>query len=133
MRLLHARADLLRAWDARGSGSRRAKSGDRRSFGPDGGVHGRRNPGADERQHLSLLRLPSDTRSDPRLRGNVRMKPFTYERAQSAAGAAKIAAQTPSARFLAGGTNLLDLMKLEIETPTHLIDVGRLPLAEIEE
>jgi xanthine dehydrogenase YagS FAD-binding subunit len=61
------------------------------------------------------------------------MKPFTYERAQSAAGAAKIAAETPSARFLAGGTNLLDLMKLEIETPTHLIDVGRLPLTGIEE
>jgi xanthine dehydrogenase YagS FAD-binding subunit len=61
------------------------------------------------------------------------VKPFAYERAGSVAGAAKIAAETPGARFLAGGTNLLDLMKLEIETPTHLIDVGRLPLAEIEE
>jgi len=61
------------------------------------------------------------------------MRPFTYERAESAAGAAKSAAEAPGARFLAGGTNLLDLMKLEIERPTHLIDVGRLPLAEIEE
>ena len=60
------------------------------------------------------------------------MRPFTYERADSAAGAAKAAAETPSAKFLAGGTNLLDLMKLEIERPTHLIDVGRLPLAQIE-
>ena len=61
------------------------------------------------------------------------MRPFTYERAETAAGAAKAAAETPGARFLAGGTNLLDLMKLEIERPTHLIDVGRLPLAHIED
>jgi xanthine dehydrogenase YagS FAD-binding subunit len=60
------------------------------------------------------------------------MRPFTYERAQSAVGAAKAAAETPGAKFLAGGTNLLDLMKLEIERPTHLIDVGRLPLSQIE-
>jgi xanthine dehydrogenase YagS FAD-binding subunit len=61
------------------------------------------------------------------------MRPFTYERAEHAAGAAKTAAETPGAKFLAGGTNLLDLMKLEIERPQHLIDVGRLPLAEIAE
>ena len=60
------------------------------------------------------------------------MRPFTYERATSAAGAAKAAALWPGARFIAGGTNLLDLMKLDIEQPTHLIDVGRLPMAEIE-
>ena len=59
------------------------------------------------------------------------MRPFTYERATDPAAAAKAAAGTPGARFLAGGTNLLDLMKLEIETPTHVIDVGRLPLARI--
>src|ERR1700677_2981222 len=53
------------------------------------------------------------------------MRPFTYERAESPAAAAKAAAETPDARFLAGGTNLLDLMKLEIERPLHLIDVGR--------
>ena len=61
------------------------------------------------------------------------MRPFTYERATSAEAAVKSAAATPGARFIAGGTNLLDLMKLEIETPAHLIDVGRLPLAAIEE
>ncbi|MBX3485411.1 xanthine dehydrogenase family protein subunit M [Phenylobacterium sp.] len=59
------------------------------------------------------------------------MKPFTYERAESPAAAAKAAALTKGARFIAGGTNLLDLMKLEIEQPTHLIDVGRLPMAAI--
>jgi xanthine dehydrogenase YagS FAD-binding subunit len=60
------------------------------------------------------------------------MRPFTYERATSVAGAVQ-AAQQPGARFIAGGTNLLDLMKLEIEAPTHLVDVGRLPMASIEE
>jgi len=59
------------------------------------------------------------------------MKAFTYERATSAAEAAAMAARTPNARFIAGGTNLLDLMKLQIETPPHLIDVNRAGLAEI--
>ncbi|MDX9998991.1 MAG: FAD binding domain-containing protein [Phenylobacterium sp.] len=60
------------------------------------------------------------------------MRPFTYERAAGVGEAVKRAAETPGARFIAGGTNLLDLMKLHIETPTHLIDVGRLPLSQIE-
>ncbi|MBI1199297.1 MAG: xanthine dehydrogenase family protein subunit M [Phenylobacterium sp.] len=60
------------------------------------------------------------------------MKPFTYERAADARAAVKAAAETPGARFIAGGTNLLDLMKLEIEAPQHLIDVSRLPMAAIE-
>lgn len=42
---------------------------------------------------------------------------FTYERAQSPAQAAAAVAARPGARFIAGGTNLLDLMKLQIETP----------------
>jgi xanthine dehydrogenase YagS FAD-binding subunit len=58
------------------------------------------------------------------------MRSFTYERARDVA-AAVAAAAAPGARFIAGGTNLLDLMKLDIETPSHLIDVSRLPLAEI--
>jgi len=61
------------------------------------------------------------------------MRPFTYERADDPQGAVRAAAETPGARFIAGGTNLLDLMKLEIEQPQHLIDVSRLPLAGIEE
>lgn len=60
------------------------------------------------------------------------MRPFTYVRAQSPAEAAAQAAQTEGAKFIAGGTNLLDLMKLEIETPLHLIDVNDLALDRIE-
>jgi xanthine dehydrogenase YagS FAD-binding subunit len=60
------------------------------------------------------------------------MKPFTYERAHSPAAAAAAAARIEGARFIAGGTNLLDLMKLEIETPTHLIDVNGIALDKIE-
>ena len=60
------------------------------------------------------------------------MKPFTFERAASPAAAAAAAATHPGARFIAGGTNLLDLMKLQIETPAHLIDVNGLALDKIE-
>src|SRR5947209_2097773 len=60
------------------------------------------------------------------------MKSFTYERANSPAEAAAAVARVSGAKFIAGGTNLLDLMKLEIETPTHLIDVNGLALDEIE-
>jgi xanthine dehydrogenase YagS FAD-binding subunit len=56
------------------------------------------------------------------------MKAFSYERASSPQGAASAAASHPNAKFIAGGTNLLDLMKLEVETPNHLIDVNRLKL-----
>jgi xanthine dehydrogenase YagS FAD-binding subunit len=56
------------------------------------------------------------------------MKPFTYERATTPAQAAAAVARQPSAKFIAGGTNLLDLMKLQIETPTHLVDVNGLGL-----
>ena len=61
------------------------------------------------------------------------MKPFTYERATSAAEAASAAAGRKGAKFIAGGTNLLDLMKLEIEAPVHLIDVNGTGLDKIEE
>ena len=60
------------------------------------------------------------------------MKPFTYERPSDPQSAAAAAAN-PGAKFIAGGTNLLDLMKLEVETPVHLIDVSRLPLSTIED
>ena len=61
------------------------------------------------------------------------MKAFEYTRASSPADAAALAAKTPGAKFIAGGTNLLDLMKLEIETPAHLIDVNKLALDRIED
>jgi xanthine dehydrogenase YagS FAD-binding subunit len=57
---------------------------------------------------------------------------FSYERAKSPTAAAAAAIRNPEARFIAGGTNLLDLMKLEIETPTELIDVNGLSLDRIE-
>lgn len=60
------------------------------------------------------------------------MKTFTYERVTTPAEAAASAQRTEGAKFIAGGTNLLDLMKLEIETPTHLIDVNGLSLDSIE-
>lgn len=60
------------------------------------------------------------------------MKSFTYERAATPAAATAAYAKNNGARFIAGGTNLLDLMKLEIETPTHLIDVSRLGFDKIE-
>ncbi|CAN5658796.1 xanthine dehydrogenase family protein subunit M [soil metagenome] len=61
------------------------------------------------------------------------MKTFTYERAETPAGAAAALGRMPGAKLIAGGTNLLDLMKLQIETPTHLVDINRLPLDRIEE
>lgn len=60
------------------------------------------------------------------------MRAFSYERAGSPQEAAAAAAAQDGAQFIAGGTNLLDLMKLEIETPTHLIDVNGLGLDTIE-
>ena len=60
------------------------------------------------------------------------MQTFTYERVRTPAEAAAAAAHTPGSKFLAGGTNLLDLMKLEIETPAHIIDVGKVGLDKIE-
>jgi xanthine dehydrogenase YagS FAD-binding subunit len=60
------------------------------------------------------------------------MRAFTYERAKTPEQAAAAVARHPGAKFIAGGTNLLDLMKLEIETPPHLVDVQDLGLDRIE-
>ena len=60
------------------------------------------------------------------------MKAFSYERATSVEEAAAAAVARPGAKFIAGGTNLLDLMKLEVETPQHLIDITRLGLDTLE-
>jgi len=61
------------------------------------------------------------------------MRPFNYLRAADAGAAVQAAAANPQSRFLAGGTNLLDLMKEDVERPTELIDVTRLDLAAIRE
>jgi xanthine dehydrogenase YagS FAD-binding subunit len=60
------------------------------------------------------------------------MKAFTYERANSLAEAAAASAK-PGTKLIAGGTNLLDLMKLQVETPTRIVDISRLPLDGIED
>ena len=60
------------------------------------------------------------------------MKAFTYERAKDPVEAARAVASRPGARFIAGGTNLLDLMKIEVETPPHLVDVQDLNFGKIE-
>ena len=61
------------------------------------------------------------------------MKSFTYERAADPAAASAAVGAMSGAKFIGGGTNLLDLMKLEVETPGHLVDVTHLPLDAIEE
>ncbi|HEY0181558.1 MAG TPA: xanthine dehydrogenase family protein subunit M [Rhodopila sp.] len=60
------------------------------------------------------------------------MRAFDYQRATTPAEAAAATAQ-PGTRIIAGGTNLLDLMKLQVETPNRLVDVSRLPLDKIDE
>ncbi|MFB6878295.1 FAD binding domain-containing protein [Streptomyces sp. NPDC056323] len=60
------------------------------------------------------------------------MRSFTYERATDVQAAVSAVART-GAKFISGGTNLLDLMKLDIEKPSHLVDISRLPLRDIEE
>jgi xanthine dehydrogenase YagS FAD-binding subunit len=60
------------------------------------------------------------------------MRAFDYVRASDARQAATAAAVFGS-KFIAGGTNLLDLMKLQVEHPEHLVDISRLPLGDITE
>jgi xanthine dehydrogenase YagS FAD-binding subunit len=59
------------------------------------------------------------------------MKPFHYERSSDISSACALAAR-PASKFIAGGTNLIDLMKLEIEAPTQLVDINALPLGGVE-
>jgi xanthine dehydrogenase YagS FAD-binding subunit len=60
------------------------------------------------------------------------MQPFSYVRTEEAAAALRQVVSQPRAAFLAGGTNLLDLMKLDVQTPDRLVDINRLPLARIQ-
>lgn len=61
------------------------------------------------------------------------MRPFKYERTNDAASAVKTVSANNSAKFLAGGTNLLDLMKEDVERPTALVDIGKLSLSQIRQ
>jgi len=60
------------------------------------------------------------------------MKPFTYLRVEDPNQALAQLTLQGDTKFLAGGTNLIDLMKMGVETPAHLVDINRLPLASIE-
>jgi xanthine dehydrogenase YagS FAD-binding subunit len=61
------------------------------------------------------------------------MNPFTYSRAADPGQAVTAISGKPRVKFLGGGTNLIDLMKMGVETPDELVDINRLPLAQIEE
>src|SRR5256885_1607771 len=131
MRLLHARANLL---GGRGAGRDQGRHPEPHECRSERSTSAQqcRTARAHERQHLPLRRLFQYRRSHQRSRREAGMKPFTYERANSPAQAAALAASRGGVKFIAGGTNLLDLMKLEIEAPTHLIDVNRPALDRIE-
>jgi xanthine dehydrogenase YagS FAD-binding subunit len=58
---------------------------------------------------------------------------FQYARAGDVADAVRMIANDPTAKFIAGGTNLIDLMKEDVERPSRLIDISRLPLKTVEE
>jgi len=58
---------------------------------------------------------------------------FHYARATDVADAVRQIAADPTAKFIAGGTNLIDLMKEDVERPSRLIDISRLPLKSVEE
>ena len=60
------------------------------------------------------------------------MQPFTYVSTSEPAAAVKQVSGEPRARFIAGGTNLIDFMKLDVESPTRLVDINPLPLDKIE-
>jgi xanthine dehydrogenase YagS FAD-binding subunit len=60
------------------------------------------------------------------------MRPFEYVRSKDAAAAVEAVAKNKDAKFLAGGTNLVDLMKVGVERPTHVVDVAGLDMAKIE-
>src|SRR5258707_921145 len=83
---------------------------------------------------MPLRSLPqyrcSSSRCEP---GRPAMKPFAYIRAISTGAAIQALGAHLDGKFLAGGTNLVDLMKMGVEQPTRLIDITQLPLADITE
>src|SRR6476661_7666978 len=81
---------------------------------------------------MPLWCLPQHRRGDPASHGSGMIN-FQYSRASDVADAVRQASAEPGAKFIAGGTNLVDLMKGDIERPTRLIDISRLPLKTVEE
>src|ERR1700693_284033 len=132
MWLLHVGADLFRHGDAQREPRRRAELRHRESGGSPARFDRCGDPRTDERQYLPLRRLSKHVAGHQTSRGSANMKAFTYQRANSLTEAAAASAK-PGATLIAGGTNLLDLMKVQVETPTHLVDINRLPLDKIED
>jgi xanthine dehydrogenase YagS FAD-binding subunit len=60
------------------------------------------------------------------------MQPFSYTRAADAGSAGRMVSAEPGAAFLAGGTTMIDLMKIDVEKPRHLVDINSLPMSQIE-
>src|SRR5438132_12019069 len=88
----------------------------------------------DERQHLPVWRISKYPRCNQGGENKgARMNPFMYSRTNDAQQAVAEISAKPHGKFLGGGTNLIDLMKMGVETPDALIDINRLPLAQIEE
>src|SRR6516162_4426434 len=77
---------------------------------------------------MPLRRLSQHRSGDPAIMIN-----FQYSRATGVADAVHQIAADPTAKFIAGGTNLIDLMKEDVERPSRLIDISRLPLKSVEE
>ena len=92
----------------------------------------RRDPRTHERQYLPLRRLHEHRGRNPAGDGVI-MTPFHYARASDVADAIRQIAADPSAKFIAGGTNLIDLIKYDVEGPARLIDISQLPLKNVEE
>src|ERR1700730_13121207 len=120
MRLLHLRPDHVRRRVARGALRAERRRCRRRH----------------ERQHLPLRRLPQHRRGHPasprQILGEERfMQSFEFDRVADTPAAIAAGAKS-NTRFVAGGTTLLDLMKLNVERPEHVIDINRLPLDKVE-
>src|SRR5438270_9739245 len=114
--LLHTGADLL------GRGPHRRGQREERE----------RHSRTHERQYLPLRCLPQHRSGDPAGDAAVMIN-FQYARANDVADAVRQITADPTAKFIAGGTNLIDLMKEDVERPARLIDISRLPLKTVEE
>jgi len=108
-----------------------AERGDRRSECRRGRPGRRGNPGADERQPVPLWRLRQHRPGY--LGGGQQVRPFAYQRAEDVPKAVAMLAEAPNGTFLAGGTNLVDLMRLGVATPEVLVDMRRLTSDRVEE
>ena len=127
VRILHTGPGVFGRRHAGRSRRQRTERGHRRSRRARGAVRGG-DPRANERQPLSLRSLRQHRRGREPSRRGVTMNPFDYERAADAAGAVTTVTDRPDAVFLAGGTNLVDHLKLGVAEPGLVVDINRLEL-----